>query len=97
MFLGTDPNALGSLFELEENNDSVGNKLRSDGPANKVGKLMLTSTQILFNLDDAHSVGPALGLNWEYIMRPLLVQSDINLIDFNLSHVRDGGAKMVLE
>jgi len=97
MFFGTDTNTVGSLLKFKQNDYTVINELRPDWPANKIRKLMLTNGKILLYLDNAQFVCPAFGLYGNHIMHSLFVQPDVNFIRFNLSHVWNSGAQMVLK
>ena len=85
-----------AFIELKEGDDGVLHELCADGPTDEVGKLVPAQPYVLPNLDQTELVLFALRLHGENVMGSPPVDTDIDLISFDLADVRNGGSEMAL-
>ena len=72
-------------------------KLCSNRTRDKLRKLFLTKRHILFYLDDANLVSLAFRLHRKDIVRPFIVQSNINFISLNLTNATHCCTQVILD
>jgi len=86
MLLRRDADSFLSLHEFKQDNRLVVHELGCYRAANRVGEFLGAGCKILFNLHGSDSVGSAFGLHRKDIVNAVLVDSDIDLISFNLPY-----------
>ncbi len=97
VFFVTDGNAILALLKCKECDQIILHKLRGNRTTDQLWELRGTKSEILFNLDNTELVATALRLNWKDILCATLINAYINLIGFNLSHIRNSCPKMILK
>ena len=78
------------LLELEECNQVIFHKLRSNWPADQGRHLLATDGNVLLNLNPVESIAPALGLNRYDIVRAAFVHAYVYFIRLHLANAGNG-------
>ena len=82
--------------QLEKSNQIVRDKLSGNGPTDEIREFLGTALNVLASLNHSEAVGPSFGLYWNHKLRALLVDTNINLIDFDLANTSHSCTQMIL-
>ena len=96
MFFITDRNSIFSCFKGKQRNKIIFHKLRRDRTTDQGGKFSGTQGEVLFDLNDSKLIGATLRLYWKNILRAMLIQTNINFISLDLSHIGHGCSQVIL-
>ncbi len=97
MFLGGDGDSAFALLKLEQSDQVVAHELCADRTTDQGTKLGGAERDILFDLHDAQLIPATLRLDGKYVVGSSPVDSNVNLISFDLSDSWDAGPEMALE
>jgi hypothetical protein len=92
-----DFNVIASDCELEQCDYVVCHELRGDWTTRQRGELLTAARDVLQRLNRSKFIRAALRLNGHDELLAVPIDSNIDLVDFNLTHFFDCGAKMTLE
>src|SRR5438105_269499 len=97
MALGAYAHTFFGARKLEKRNHALSHELRSYWPAKQRLKILGAKRKVLFDLNNTHAIFPAFCLHRQNIMRTVLVESDVNLIRFNLPKSLNAASQMTLQ
>ena len=97
MFFIDDPYQVVLERQLEHSDSFLAHKLSGNSPASHAWKLLVDPSHILLRLNDGYLIFSAFGLNRDDVMTPVLVETDIELVDLNLPYSLHRGAEMILQ
>ena len=85
------------LFKCFECDHIVGHELGRDWTAYEVREAIFAKSKVLFDLYDAQLIAVALCLDWQDVVRPSLIQTDIQLVGLHLTNIWHSRSQVILQ